>query len=378
MIYLDNAATSFPKPEQVYKAHDYAFRNFGANPGRGGHSLARDCARVIFKTREKIKNFINAKDSGEISFTASTTEALNQAILGSVKEGDHVILSRLEHNSVWRPLEWFKKNRNGELDYCVHDDKGYIDLEKLRDSIKANTKLVVINHCSNVFGTIQDIKSIGEITKEKGVLLLVDGAQSMGFTPIDVQEMCIDMLAFAGHKGLLGPMGTGGLYVNKSLALEPIKIGGTGSMSESPTVPQKGPERYESGTIDTPGIYSLGAGIDYITAYKIDQIRKHKLNLIEKIYSGLDGIVNFYGPGIEDLRGAVVSFNINDMSSVEVAYKLDACYQIAVRAGLHCSPLAHNLFGTLKQGTIRISPGIYSTEDDINRLIEAIKEIKES
>lgn len=378
MIYLDNGATSFPKPEEVYKAHDYGFRNFGANPGRGGHNLSRECARVIFKTREKIRNFINAKDSAEISFASNTTDALNQAILGSVSEGDHIILSRLEHNSVWRPAEWLKKNKRVEYDFCKHDRKGYINLKYLEEQIKENTKLIIVNHCSNVFGTMQDIREIGKIARNKGVLLLVDGAQSMGFEKIDVQEMCIDMLAFAGHKGLLGPMGTGGLYVDRKITLKPIKTGGTGSLSESPWVPEKGPERYESGTMNTAGIYALGIGVDYITNYGIENIRSHKLALVERMYKDLEGYVSFYGPNYRENRGGVISLNIGDMSSVDVAYILDTVYGVAVRAGLHCSPLAHTFFGTLEQGTVRISPGIFNTEEDIKYLVKAIKEIKES
>lgn len=378
MIYLDNGATSFPKPEKVYNAHNFGFRNYGANPGRGGHSLSRECARVIFRTREKIRRFISAQDSAEISFTLNTTEALNQGILGIVSEGDHVVLSQLEHNSVWRPVEWLRTNKNIEVDFCEHDDKGYINIEHLRKQIKENTKLIIINHCSNVFGTLQNVKEIGRLTREKGVLLLVDAAQSLGFEHIDVQEMNIDMLAFAGHKGLLGPMGTGGLYVRKDISLSPIKTGGTGSMSESPSVPDKGPERYESGTMNTAGLYALGAGIDYINELGIEKIKEHKLSLVKKIFEGLEGIVDFYGPSYGEPRGGVVSFNIGSMASTDVAYILDTAYNIGVRAGLHCSPLAHNFFGTLEQGTIRVTPGIFNTEEHIAQLIKAIKEIKES
>lgn len=378
MVYLDNGATSFPKPEEVYQAHDYAFRNFGANPGRGGHQLSRECARIIYKTREKVKKIINAKDSSEISFHSNTTDALNQAILGCISEGDHVLISRLEHNSVWRPMEWLKTNKRVEYDFCKHDSKGYIDTKYLKEQIKNNTKLIVVNHCSNVFGTMQDIYEIGRVARKNGVYLLVDGAQSLGFESIDVQEMCIDMLAFAGHKDLLGPMGTGGLYLDRTIKLDPIKIGGTGSLSESSMVPEKGPERYESGTMNTAGIYALGVGIDYITKKGIENIRNHKLGLVERIYKDLDGVVSFYGPNYNERRGGVVSLNIDDLSSVDVAYILDTVYGIEVRAGLHCSPLAHKFFGTLEQGTVRVSPGIFNTEEDVKLLVKAIKEIKES
>ncbi|SHJ77692.1 cysteine desulfurase family protein [Anaerobranca californiensis DSM 14826] len=378
MIYLDNGATSFPKPEEVYKAHDYGFRNYGANPGRGGHSLARECARVIYNTREKIREFINAKNTREIVFTSNTTEALNQGIFGAVSEGDHIIISKLEHNSVWRPVEWLRKNLRIELDFCEHDKEGYIILEDLERKIKSNTKLVVINHCSNVFGTMQNLSAIGEITRRKGVLLLVDGAQSLGFEEIDVQKMGIDMLAFAGHKGLLGPMGTGGLYIREDILLKPLKTGGTGSKSESPEVPAIGPERYESGTMNTAGIYALGVGIDFIKEQGLRKIKAHKIALINRLIDGLEGIVTFYGPQTLENKGPVISFNVGEMASTEVAFILDTVYNIAVRAGLHCSPLAHKFFGTLEQGTIRVTPGIFNTLEEIDVLINAIKEIRES
>ncbi|QNO15010.1 aminotransferase class V-fold PLP-dependent enzyme [Alkalicella caledoniensis] len=376
MIYLDNGATSYPKPEEVYKAHDYAFRKFGANPGRGGHTLARECARVIYKTREKMAEFINAKDSREISFTSNTTEALNQMLLGVIKEGDHVITSQLEHNSVWRPLEWLKENKRIKIDLCKHDEEGFIDIEDMERKINKNTKLIIINHCSNVFGCIQDIEQIGNLAKRKGVYLAVDGAQSLGYEKIDVQNMNIDMLAFAGHKGLLGPFGVGGMYVKKDVLLEPIKTGGTGSISESPDMPEQGPDRYESGTMNTPGIYSLGASLDYISEKGVDNIKKHKMKLVDKLIKEIGGYVTIYGPKELEKRGPVVSFNIDDKYSSDVAFILDTVYGIAVRAGLHCSPLAHKCFNTLEQGTVRVTPGLFNTEGEIDTLITAIKEIK--
>lgn len=376
MIYLDNGATSFPKPEKVYVAHDYAMRTYGANPGRGGHGLSRECARVIYKVREKLSKFINAKDSREIAFSSNATEALNQILLGTIQEGDHVITSQLEHNSVWRPLEWLKKERKIQVDLCKHNNEGYIDIKILEEMINEKTKIIVINHCSNVFGCIQEIEKIGAIAKKHGVLLAVDGAQSMGFEKIDVQAMNIDLLGFAGHKSLLGPLGTGGMYINKDLTLVPLKTGGTGSSSESPVMPEKGPERYESGTMNTPGIYSLGKALDYIDEVGLEKIRKHKMELVKRLLDGLDGIAEVYGPKGIEKRGPVVSFNIPGKSSTDIAFILDNIYGIAVRAGLHCSPSAHQCFNTLEQGTVRVTPGFFNTEEEIDELIKAIIEIK--
>ncbi len=375
LIYLDNGATSFPKPESVYNAHDYALRNYGANPGRGGHSLARECARVIYKTREKIAEFINAKDSSEISFSQNATEAINQGLLGLLKENDHVITSQLEHNSVWRPLNWLKRNRNIQIDLCNHLENGLIDVEHLISLIKPNTKILVINHCSNVFGCMQDIELLGKVTRQNNIVFLVDGAQSLGFEKIDVQRANVDILAFAGHKGLLGPSGTGGLYVNKNIILEPLKTGGTGTKSEELFVSTTGPERYESGTMNTAGIYALGAGLDYIKEIGIDTIKQHKIDLLKRLYNGIGDITCFYGDTSGDI-GPVISFNIGELDSTDVAFILDTVYGIAVRAGLHCSPLAHKCFNTLEQGTIRVSPGIFNTNSDIDKLITAVIEIK--
>ncbi|WIF95866.1 aminotransferase class V-fold PLP-dependent enzyme [Caminicella sporogenes] len=376
MIYLDNAATSFPKPEEVYKAVDECFRMFGANPGRSGHKLALQAGRAIFNTREVICELFNIDNPMQIIFTSNATDSLNLAIKGILKKGDHVITSSMEHNSVLRPIKTLEeKGIENTIIKC--DENGFIDVTEVEKSIRSNTRLIVMTHASNVTGTIMPIEKVGEIAKKYGVFFLVDAAQTAGVYDIDVKKMNIDLLAFPGHKGLMGPQGTGGLYIREGLNLKQMKEGGTGSKSESLLQPEIIPDKFESGTPNTPGIVGLGAGIKFILDKGIENIRKHEEELTDYMLKKLAEIkkVKVYGPQDAKKQASVISLNIGDLDSSEVSYALDQVFNIAVRSGLHCAPLAHKIIGTFEQGTVRFSIGYFNTKEDIDKAVEAIRKI---
>lgn len=376
MIYFDNAATSFPKPNVVYDSILKVMKEYGANPGRSGHKLALKLGREIFETRELIAQLFNIDNPMNVIFTFNCTESLNIGIKGILKRGDHVITTSMEHNSVLRPLMNLKKE-GIEITIVKGDSIGKIDPKDIENSIKENTKLIVITHVSNLTGTIMPIEEIGKIAKRNGIYFLVDAAQSAGVYDIDVEKMNIDILAFPGHKGLLGPQGTGGLYIRDGLDVKELKQGGTGSISHLLEQPEIRPDRYESGTPNGPGIVGLGVGIRYILQKGIENIRKHEEELtshfIEEALK-IDG-VKIYGPLNIKEQGAVVAINIGVEDSSEVSYILDENYNICVRPGLHCAPLAHKTIGTFKQGVVRFSFGPYNTHDEIEQGIKAIREI---
>lgn len=376
MIYFDNAATTFPKPNEVYDSIMTAMKEYGANPGRSGHKLALKAGRGIYETRELIGKLFNVKNPMNIILTFNATESLNIGIKGSLKPGDHVITTSMEHNSVLRPIKYLE--RYGiESTIVKGDSQGRIKASDIEKHIKKNTKLIVNTHVSNLTGTIMPVKEIGEIAKKNGVIYMVDAAQSAGVYDIDVEAMNIDILAFPGHKGLLGPQGTGGLVLRDGLVLEGFMQGGTGSASHSLDQPDIFPDKFESGTANAPGIIGLGAGIRYILDRGIIDIRKHEESLTEhfiKEAEKIDGII-LYGPSNVEEQGAVVALNIKDADSSEVAYILDEEYDIAVRPGLHCAPLAHETIGTLEQGVVRFSFGLFNTHEEIDFCIKALKDI---
>lgn len=378
MIYLDNAATSYPKPESVYRAIDKCFREYGANPGRAGHKLALQAGRAIYETRELICKLFNISNPMQIVFTSNATDSLNLGIKGILKKGDHVITSSMEHNSVIRPIKALEEfGVENTIVQC--NQEGFIDVSDIKKSIKNNTKLIAITHGSNVTGTIMPIKEIGKISKENNILFLVDAAQTAGVYDIDVEEMSIDLLAFPGHKSLLGPQGTGALYVREGIDLKQMKEGGTGSKSESLLQPDIVPDRYESGTPNTPGIVGLGAGIRFILEKGIENIRKHEESLTDYMLKELKTIDEIIIYGLKDSKkqASVISINIGNADSSEVSFLLDKAFNIAVRSGLHCAPLAHKTLGSFEQGTVRFSIGYFNTKEDIDRAIEAIRKICE-
>lgn len=376
MLYFDNAATTFPKPEVVYTSIMEAMRGYGANPGRSGHKLALKASRGIYDTRELICKIFNVKNPMNIILTFNATESLNIGIKGILKPGDHVITTSMEHNSVLRPIKYLEKF-GIESTIIEADEKGRINVLDIEKSIKSNTKLIVNTHVSNLTGTIMPIEDIGRVARNNGIIYMVDAAQSAGVYDIDIEKMNIDILAFPGHKGLLGPQGTGGLYIREDLKLEGFMQGGTGSASHSLIQPDIFPDKFESGTANAPGIVGLGAGIKYILDRGINTIREYEESLTEHFIEEakkIDGI-KLYGPLNIKEQGAVVSLNIKDADSSEVSYILDQEYDIAVRPGLHCAPLAHKSIGTLEQGAVRFSFGIFNSHEEIELSIKALRDI---
>ena len=374
MIYLDNGATTFPKPKVVTDKIMECYLGYAGNPGRSGHKLAMKMDLEIYETREKICKLINGTEVLNVIFTFNATDSLNLAIKGVLEEGDHVITTSMEHNSVLRPLNQLRKEGKIELSIVYADDKGYIDPKKIFEALTP----IVTTHMSNVFGTIVDIKAIGDFCKENNILYLVDASQSIGVLDIDVQEMNIDLLAFPGHKALFGPMGTGALYIKEGIIVKPLKEGGTGSYSHSIDQPDLYPDSLESGTPNGVGIIALGKGIDFINEVGIENIRNHEMSLknhfIELLKDNEDVIL--YGT-LDDRQGAVVSLNVKDMDSSEISYILSDEFDIYTRPGFHCAPLAHKTMGTEELGAIRFSFGYYNTLEEVEKTVEALLNIIE-
>ncbi|MGN9166112.1 aminotransferase class V-fold PLP-dependent enzyme [Tissierellaceae bacterium HCP3S3_D8] len=376
MIYFDNAATSFPKPNSVYDKIIGSMKEYGANPGRSGHRLALEASRGIFETRNLLSKLFNTGNPMNIIFTFNCTESLNLGIKGILESGDHVITTSMEHNSVLRPLKYLE-SMGVEHTIVGANNMGMIDPVDIENAIRSNTKLIITTHVSNLTGSIMPVSDIGKIARESGIYYLVDGAQSVGIYDIDVEKMNIDILAFPGHKGLLGPQGTGGLYIRDGINLKSIFQGGTGSASHSLEQPEIKPDKYESGTLNASGIIGLGEGVRYIMEKGIENIRVHEEELTKHFIEELINVdrVKMYGPLDISKQGAVVSLNIRNMDSSELAYILDQEYDIAVRPGLHCAPLAHETIGTFEQGTVRFSFGVFNTHDEIEIGVKALKEI---
>jgi cysteine desulfurase family protein len=374
-IYMDNAATSWPKPEETMKAMETYARSIGANPGRSGHSMSVDAGRVIFDTREAVAELFGVTNPLRIIFTKNATEAINIAIVGLLKPGDHVITSGMEHNSVMRPLRAMEK-RGVEVSVVPCSSSGVLSPEDVGRAIKKNTRAIYLTHASNVTGTLMPLSEIGTIARGNEVVFCVDAAQTAGVIPINVEEMSVDLLAFTGHKSLFGPQGTGGLYIRNGLEdeISPLTMGGTGSKSESQDHPDFMPDKYESGTANTIGIAGLGAGIQFIKRTGIEAIRKKEQKLTAILNDGLTSIpgTTLYGCLDVERQTAVVSFNIAGMSPSEVALALDEEFGIMSRPGLQCAPAAHHTMGTFPEGTVRLSPGYFLEKADIEKCIEAV------
>lgn len=376
LIYFDNAATTFPKPEEVYRKVDHILRNVGANPGRSGHRMALDANRIILDARDSIARLFNIEDSSRVVFTSNTTEALNIGIKGFLHSGDHVITSSMEHNSVTRPIKALEKTGVA----CTKvkcSAEGLLDPDDVKRAIRPRTRLMAITHASNVTGTINPVREIGKIARESGIRLLVDAAQTAGMLPTDVEKDNIDMLACPGHKGLFGLQGTGFLYMAPDVRLEPVKEGGTGGNSEMDTMPDTLPERFEAGTMNTPGIGGLGEGVEFILREGIEKIRRHEILLTERLIRGLQDIgrIVVYGPRDAVRQMSVISFGIKGKDPSDVGFVLDSSFGIMARVGLHCAPDAHRTIGTFPQGTVRLSPGYFSTVEEVDIVIDAIKKI---
>ena len=373
MIYLDTAATSHKKPPQVYNTLAVLTKKHSANAGRGASTLSLAAANYIYEAAEQAALLFHIAQPENIAFTCNTTLALNMAIKGCTKNKPHVIMTSMEHNSAARPVYAC----GAPYTIVRADREGYVNPIDIARAIRPNTGLIVVNHASNVCGSLQDIASIGKIARQNGILFLVDSAQSAGVVPIDVEAMQIDMLAFAGHKSLMGPLGTGGLYVREGLLLDTIIEGGSGSSSESKEQPDFMPDRLVSGTANMPAIAALGEGIKYVRKIGVESILAHERALAKQFVDGVRQIggITLYG-GAPERGVGVVSLNIKGKSAVETAQILDQEYKIAVRSGLHCAPLAHETLGTLNHGgTVRFSFGLYTTRSEVDRALLALNKI---
>lgn len=375
-VYLDNAATTFPKPEQVYLAVEHAMREIGVGPGRGGYRRGVEATRLVFEARESAAELFGIGDSSRVIFTHSATEALNLAVFGLLVPGDHAVTTTMEHNSLARPLHLLSA-RGVEVTRVPCDRQGFVHPGDVAAALRPGTRLVAMSHCSNVTGAIQPIGEIGLLARQAGALFLVDAAQSAGTIPLDVAGLSIDLLAAPGHKGLFGPQGTGLLYIAEGAGLAPLMVGGTGGFSSGAEQPESLPERFESGTMNTPGIAGLKAGVEFVLATGIGEIREREGSLVAQLVDGLRAIpgVTLYGPDAPGLRGGVVSFTVRGLDPAQIGFALDSEYDIAVRVGLHCAPEAHMTIGTYPLGTVRVSPGYFNTEGDIEGFLRAMRSI---
>ena len=379
IIYFDNAATSFPKPEEVARAMVHFSNEIGGSPGRSGHRLAIEAGRVVFEAREGIARLFGVKDSSRAVFGLNATEGINQGLKGLLRPGDHVITSSMEHNSVMRPLRAMMKE-GLEVTILNCSPEGLLDPSDVKKAIRPNTRMAVLNHASNVVGTIQPLSEIGEVCRRQEVLFFVDAAQSAGAVPIDMEQEKIDLLAFTGHKALFGPQGTGGLVLGERVdekELVPVKRGGTGSRSEQEEQPDFLPDLCESGTPNAVGLAGLLAGLEFVMKVGIGKIRHHEKRLTEKLLQGLLKIegVTVYGPGTAEKQLATVSFNLQEKAPSEVGLRLDEDFGILCRVGLHCAPAAHRTLKTFPEGTVRFGLSYLNREVEVEKALQAVARI---
>ncbi|MDQ0151114.1 aminotransferase class V-fold PLP-dependent enzyme [Eubacterium multiforme] len=379
-VYLDNASTTFPKPKVVADSIYNYLVNVGGNANRSNHSNALESNREIFTARERIAKFFNYDKIENVVFTNNITASLNTLIKGVLRKGDHVITSSVEHNSVIRPLIWCKENLNVEIDFVKASSDGFINPKDIENFIKNNTKLVVITHASNVVGTIQPIKEVGEICKKHGIFFIVDTAQSAGTVPIDFKEINASALAFTGHKSLLGPQGIGGFIIDDDLneICTPLLQGGTGSLSHEIHQPTFMPDKFESGTLNIPGIVGLSNGIEFINKVGIHNIKEKNSNLYKRLLNGLLNIKNYevYGDTTGNNATTSLSFNLKGVDTSELSFYLES-YGISNRSGLHCAPMCHETIGTFPSGTVRLSISYFNTEEDIDYALSILKKASE-
>lgn len=377
MIYLDNAATSFPKPEAVYQALDRFARSELANPGRAGHKMALAAERALDDCRHLLNQLFHGQGPERFIFTLNCTDGLNMAFKGVLRDGDHVITTDLEHNSVSRPLRRLEIDGRISLTRLKADGGGTIDPGDVKKAITPKTRLIALTHGSNVLGTVQPVGDVGQVARDHGILFLVDAAQTAGVVPIDVQALQIDLLAFPGHKGLLGPTGTGALYVGPRCQVGPWREGGTGGDSSSETQPKEFPYFLEGGTPNVLGVAGLSAGIKFVMERGLDAIRRHEVELTERLRQRLEERNGFqvYGHRDPARRVGTLSFRADILAAAELGGILDQAFDIAVRPGLHCAPYIHRSIGSFPEGAVRVSPGPFNTEAEINQLAAALAEI---
>ncbi|MDD6920323.1 MAG: aminotransferase class V-fold PLP-dependent enzyme [Eubacteriales bacterium] len=376
MIYLDNAATTLVKPESVRKAVYNAINHMG-NSSRGAYDGALDAARTIYNTRQKLADLFNFPRADHVVFTQNSTEALNIAIAGILEQGDHVITTDLEHNSVLRPLYHLEKEKGIEISFIEADTNGEINYNDFEKLIKPNTKAIISTHASNLTGKIVNIEKVGAITKKHNLIFVVDASQTAGAHNIDGEKSNIDILCFTGHKGLMGPTGTGGLCIKPGIEIKSFKFGGTGIKTYNKEQPTEYPVRLEAGTLNIHGIAGLSAAIDFLNETTIDKIREKEIYLAQKFYNGIKDVdgLTFYGPTNFNDKVAIVTLNIKDYDSGKVSDALSSEFDIATRAGAHCAPRLHQALNTVEQGAVRFSFAYFNDESDIETAIKAIKTI---
>jgi cysteine desulfurase family protein len=379
MIYLDNAATSWPKPPEVAQAMTDFLACAGGNPGRSGHALSIAAGRLVYETREAVAELFNAPDPLRVIFTQNATQAINLALKGILRRGSRVVTTSVEHNAVMRPLRALERE-GVQVTIVSCDREGFLSLAGMEHAVQPGTSLVTVTHANNVTGTILPVAQVARMAHRAGALLLVDAAQTAGAVPIDVQDMGIDLLAFTGHKSLYGPPGTGGLVIGDRVdvsALDPLMRGGTGSRSEFEEQPEDLPDKFESGTPNGPGIAGLGAGISFVRSRGIAAIRAHEIQLAGRLIAGLQEIpgVRVYGPEDPVRRTATVSFTVEGFRVSDVGLRLDEGFGILARVGLHCAPAVHRAIGTFPEGTVRLAPGAFTTPEEIEAVLVAIRTI---
>lgn len=376
MIYLDNAATSYPKPKSVIQAVTAQMAQVGGNAGRSSHQGGLASSRILYETRCAISRLLNVSDPLQINFTLNATEALNLVIHGALNPGDHVVTTSMEHNSVLRPLKAVEKK--GITHTIVWGDaEGKVDPAMIEKAIGPKTRMLILNHCSNVTGTLQSLPEMMAMALNHQLMTLVDASQSCGSIPINVEALQIDFLAAPGHKALFGPQGTGFLYIHKKNKIRALKQGGTGSRSEDLNQPELIPDCYESGTQNIHGLAGLKAGVDFILEEGLETIHDQEQQRMMQLMEGLSVIpgITLFGPGKMTDRGSVVTFRAGTMDVNQINYVLDMVYGISARAGLHCAPLAHQTLGTFPEGTLRFSPGYFTTKEEIDEVLKAMNEI---
>ncbi len=380
-IFLDNGATSFPKPGEVYDFMDRFYRNFGVNPGRSGYDLCMETGELVEETRKMLTEFFNGKDPDRLCFAYNSTDALNLIINGMLDKGDHAITTTIEHNSVLRPLYHLSKYRGVEIDYIPFDEKGFVDPDDFPAKFKKNTRLVIVNHASNAIGTIQPTAEIGRLCRKRGIPLAIDASQSAGKIPVDIEAMNADVIAFTGHKSLLGPTGIGGLYVREGIEIRHTRAGGTGVRSAVRTHLDEYPYRLEYGTLNILGVAGLHAGVKWILKKGLTAIHSHEMKLTTMLRDGLreiDGVRLYCQDDLTD-HISIFLFNLDGLEAMDTGTILDVDYNIACRTGLHCAPLVHEHLGTDKiHGAVRFGIGPFNTEDEIEIAISAVREIAQS
>ena len=381
LIYLDNGATSFPKPTEVYDFMDQFYRKLGVNPGRSGYDLCLETGELVEGTRKELTEFFNGTDPNRLCFSYNSTDALNLIIFGLLDEGDHVITTNLEHNSVLRPLYHLYRDKKVEVDYIPFDARGFVDPEDFPKKFKKNTRLVIVNHASNVIGTVQPVKEIGRLCRENGILFAIDASQSAGKIPIDMEAMNIDIVAFTGHKSLLGPTGIGGLYVREGIEIKHTRAGGTGVRSAVRTHLDEYPYRLEYGTLNILGVAGLHAGLKWILEKGMHNIHEQEMRLTAMLRDGLkdaDG-VKLYCQDSLDNHISIFLFNVEGLEALNTGTILDVDYNIASRTGLHCAPLVHQQLGTdTIHGAVRFGIGPFNTDDHIAAAVQGVKDIAAS